>query len=89
MQDVMTLSGTAHRKRTAYHPQTNGMTERLNKTPADMLSMYINCNHNNWDDILQYATFAYNTAVQETTVFPPFHLLHNREATIALCHALT
>ncbi|UYV79479.1 hypothetical protein LAZ67_17002785, partial [Cordylochernes scorpioides] len=28
-----------HRTTTAYHPQTNGLTERLNKTIADMLSM--------------------------------------------------
>ncbi|GFX08970.1 retrovirus-related Pol polyprotein from transposon 412 [Trichonephila clavipes] len=30
-----------HRKTTAYHPQTNGLTERFNKTLADMLDMYV------------------------------------------------
>ncbi|KAK8780235.1 hypothetical protein V5799_018426 [Amblyomma americanum] len=36
--EVLRLSGTSHRKTTAYHPQTNGLTERLNKTIADMMS---------------------------------------------------
>lgn len=35
------LSGTTPRKTTAYHPQTNGLAERLNKTLEDMLSMYV------------------------------------------------
>ncbi|XP_077507087.1 alanine--glyoxylate aminotransferase 2, mitochondrial-like [Amblyomma americanum] len=38
-QEVMRLSGTSYSKATAYHPQTNGLTERLNKTIADTISM--------------------------------------------------
>lgn len=37
-----------------YHPQTNGLTERFNKTMAEMLSMYVNANHNDWDEYLPY-----------------------------------
>ncbi|GFV32781.1 retrovirus-related Pol polyprotein from transposon 412 [Trichonephila clavipes] len=33
----------------------------------------------NWDEILPFVTFAYNTAKQETTGFTPFYLLHGRE----------
>lgn len=84
MEDVLQLSGTAHRKTTAYHPQSNGLTERINKTITDMLSMYVDRDHKNWDDILPYITFAYNTAVQETTGFTPFRLLHGREAATML-----
>ncbi|KAK8765138.1 hypothetical protein V5799_032249 [Amblyomma americanum] len=84
MQEVMRLSGTSHRKTTAYHPQTNGLTERLNKTIADMISMYVDADHRNWDAILPYVTFAYNTALQETTRFTPFRLVHGREATTML-----
>lgn len=81
---VLTLSGTAHRKTTAYHPQTNGLTERLNKTIADMLCMYVDVEHKNWDTILPYVTFAYNTARQETTKMTPFALVHGREVTTML-----
>ncbi|UYV64979.1 hypothetical protein LAZ67_3002638, partial [Cordylochernes scorpioides] len=69
-----------HRTTTAYHPQTNGLTERLNKTIADMLSMYVDVNQKDWDEILPFVTFAYNTAKQESTGFSPFFLVHGREA---------
>ncbi|UYV73254.1 hypothetical protein LAZ67_10002363, partial [Cordylochernes scorpioides] len=69
-----------HRTTTAYHPQTNGLTERLNKTIADMLSMYVDVNQKDWDEILPFVTFAYNTAKQESTGFSPFYLVHGREA---------
>lgn len=84
MQDVLRLTHSTHRKSTAYHPQTNGLTERLNRTLADMLSMYIDVNHKTWDEILPYATFAYNTAVQETTRFTPFELVYGRQVTTTL-----
>ncbi|UYV68861.1 hypothetical protein LAZ67_6001298, partial [Cordylochernes scorpioides] len=69
-----------HRTTTAYHPQTNGLTERLNKTIANMLSMYVDVNQKDWDEILPFVTFAYNTAKQESTGFSPFYLVHGREA---------
>ncbi|GFU97268.1 transposon Ty3-I Gag-Pol polyprotein [Trichonephila clavipes] len=65
-------------------PQTNGLTERFNKTLADMLSMYVDVEQKNWDEILPFVTFAYNTAKQETTGFTPFYLLHGREAETTL-----
>ncbi|GFY44268.1 transposon Ty3-I Gag-Pol polyprotein [Trichonephila inaurata madagascariensis] len=52
---------------TAYHPQTNGLTERFNKTLADMLAMYVDVEQKTWDRILPSVTFAYNTARQDTT----------------------
>ena len=79
LDDVFKLSYTSHRKTTAYDPQTNGLTERLNKTIADMLSMYVDVRHKTWDQVLPYVTFAYNTAIQETTRFTPFRLVYGRE----------
>lgn len=84
MQQILHYSNTSHRRTTAYHPQTNGLTERLNKTLADMLSMYVDVQHKTWDDILPYVTFAYNTAVQETTQTTPFQLVYGRQPTTML-----
>lgn len=84
LQEVLRLSGTEHRRTTAYHPQTNGLTERLNKTITDMLSMYVAIDHKDWDNILPYVTFAYNTAIQESTGFTPFRLLYGRDVTTML-----
>ncbi|XP_049273750.1 uncharacterized protein LOC125759322 [Rhipicephalus sanguineus] len=49
-QQILRLSHTMHRRTTADHPQTKGLTERLNKTFVDMLAMYVE--HKTWDDIL-------------------------------------
>lgn len=83
-QSIMKLTHTSHRKTTAYHPQTNGLTERLNRTLTDMLSIYVDLEHRAWDKILPYATFAYNTAVQETTKVTPFQLVYGRVVTTPL-----
>lgn len=63
-----------------YHPQTNGLTDRFNHTLADMLSFCISADHTNWDALLPYFTFAYNTAVQFPTGYGPFCLLFGNEA---------
>ncbi|GFR34075.1 transposon Ty3-I Gag-Pol polyprotein [Trichonephila clavata] len=38
-----------HRMTTAYHPQMNRLTERFNKTLADMLAMYVDVEQKTWD----------------------------------------
>ncbi|GFU82592.1 hypothetical protein TNCV_685681 [Trichonephila clavipes] len=84
VSSLVDLCNIDHRFTTVYHPQTNGLTERFNKTLADMLSMYVDVEQKNWDEILPFVTFAYNTAKQETTGFTPFYLLHGREAETTL-----
>ena len=84
LNELMKQSNIGHNPTTAYHPQTNGLTERVHRTLADMLSMYTNEWHTNWDDILPFVQFAYNTSVQEATGYSPFFLLHGREPTTTL-----
>ena len=43
-----------------------------------MLAMYVSSNHKNWDDVLPFITYAYNTAKHETTDFSQFYLLYAR-----------
>lgn len=87
LQDVFKLSNSTHRECTAYHPQTHGFNERLSRTITDILSMYVELQHKDWDEILPYATFAYNTAMQETTRCAPFELVYRRSLTTTL-HAI-
>ncbi|GFX96043.1 hypothetical protein TNCV_2289331 [Trichonephila clavipes] len=84
VSSLVDLCNIDHRFTTAYHPQTNGLTERFNKILADMLSMYVEVEQKNCDEILPFVTFAYNTAKQETTGFTPFYLLHGRETETTL-----
>ena len=74
--------GSRHTTTTAFHPQTNGQVERMNHTLAPMLSMYVADNHQDWDQVLPFVVFAYNTARQETKGFSPFFLLYGREASL-------
>ncbi|UYV85087.1 hypothetical protein LAZ67_X004532 [Cordylochernes scorpioides] len=80
IKEINALCGIVHRFTTAYHPHTNGLTERFNKTLGDMLSMYTGVEQKDWDQVLPYVTFAYNTAKQEATGYTPFFLVHAREA---------
>ena len=79
---------TNHLVTAAYHPQCNGLVERYNHTFAEMLSMYVNSYHNDWDGLIDFVTFAYNTSRQETTGVSPFLLLYGREAVLPIDVAL-
>lgn len=50
-------------KTTPYRPQSDGMIERFNLTLQQMLTMFVNENHDDWDDHLPYLTSAYRTSV--------------------------
>jgi hypothetical protein len=64
----------------AYHPQTNGLTERFNKTLMEMLSMFVSSHQDDWDEYLPYVTHAYNTSVHASTNETPFFLDHAYDA---------
>jgi transposase InsO family protein len=66
------LMGIDHRLSTAYHPQTNGQTERTNQTIEQYLRHYINYEQNDWSHFLPMAQFAYNNAIHSTTQETPF-----------------
>jgi hypothetical protein len=65
---------------TAYHPQTNGLTERFNATLCQTLAIYGKENQTDWDTYIPTALFAYRSSVQETTGQSPFELLYGRDA---------
>ena len=62
-------------KTTAYHPQCDGLTERFNRTLKTMISCYFNENQNDWDELLPFLAFAYNTSTHSTTNFTPGELV--------------
>ena len=62
-----------------YHPQTNGLTERMNKTIKQVISAYVDPLHQSWDQVLPFAVHAYNTSVQTSTKISPFRALYGRD----------
>jgi len=61
------------RKSTAFHPQTDGQTERMNQTLETYLRIFCNHEQDDWFDLLPLAEFAYNNASQESTRMSPFY----------------
>lgn len=78
VEELLRLCTSLFRHSTPYHPQTNGLVKRTNRTLTNMLAMYKSSNHRNWDDILLFIIYACNTAKHETTDFTPFYLLYAR-----------
>ena len=72
------LVGTVHSRSTAYHPQSDGQTERMNRVLEDMLGHYVNPKQDNWDELLPAAEFAVNNAFQESIQDTPFYLNNGR-----------
>ena len=79
---LMAQLGTNHKLSTAFHPQTDGQTERLNQTLEQYLRSYVNQQQDNWVELLPLAQFAYNSAKSEPIQISPFlaNLGYNPEA---------
>ncbi|RFN43552.1 pol polyprotein [Fusarium flagelliforme] len=70
-QALMSHLGLNHRLSTAFRPQTDGQTERMNQVLEQYLRCYINYGQNNWVEKLPVAQLAYNTAYNESTKLTP------------------
>jgi hypothetical protein len=64
---------------TAYHPQTNGQTERVNQILEDMLRACVLAYGTNWEDCLPFAEFSYNNSYQANLQMAPFEALYGRK----------
>ena len=64
---------------TSYHPQTDGLVERFNRTLGDMLACYVQDEPEQWDTYLPFVTLAHNTAIQASLKQSPFYLFFGRE----------
>ena len=60
----------------AYHPQSDGQTEVINRSLGDMLRCLVGSNIRTWDSILCQAEFAFNHAVNRSTSYSPFRVVY-------------
>ncbi|OWZ03524.1 Gag-pol [Phytophthora megakarya] len=68
-QDVITTLETTHQLSSAFRPQTDGQTERTNRFVEVGV---VNPAHNDWDEYLHLAEFAYNRRVHASIGMSPF-----------------
>ena len=59
---------------TAFHPQTDGQTERMNRLIEETLRHYVSFAQNDWDKNIQLVAFAINNARNESIQNTPFFL---------------
>ena len=62
-----------------YRPQTNGSLERSHIVLTEYLKHYMD-NYEDWDLLIPFAMFSYNTSVHEATNFTPYELIFGKPA---------
>jgi transposase InsO family protein len=70
--------GTELRFSTAFHPQTDGQSERANRTLEEVLRHFVSPRQDDWDDFLDLAEFAINDSVSPSTGYTPFYLAYGQ-----------
>ena len=78
-QKTCELLNVKKTRTTPYHPQSDGMVERFNRTLETMLSLVVSPNQKDWDVWLPMVTMAYNTAIHESTGYSPAELMFGRQ----------
>ena len=78
MKDLTRILETKRKLSTAYHPQTNGQTERINQEIRTFLQHYVNYQQDNWTEWLATAEFTYNDKKHVITGKTPFKLNFER-----------
>ncbi len=67
------ILGVKPRMSTAFHPQTDGQTERMNQVIEAYLRPFLNQEQDDWTDLLPLAEFAYNNSAASGTKLTPFY----------------
>ena len=72
-EQLFRLTQTHHKVSSAYHPQTNGLTDQ---TLQASLIKVVNSSQDDWDEHLSAVLFAYRTSVQKATKLTPFEIMY-------------
>ena len=78
-RELNKMLGIETKLSTAYHPETDGQTERTNQELEQYLRMYVNHRQNNWSEWLATAEFTFNNKVHTATKMSPFQVNYRRE----------
>ena len=79
-------TGVEHRISSVYHPQTNGLDERMNQTLVRTLIKLTQDHQENWD--LHLEGVSHRISKQDSSKFSPYFLMYNRHPRKAIDHGL-
>ena len=74
-EEICKIFGIDHQKSTAFHPQTDGESERLNQELETYLQLYCADHPTKWKDHLPFAEFAHNIWIHQSTKMSPFEIM--------------
>ncbi|KAJ9548193.1 hypothetical protein OSB04_020736 [Centaurea solstitialis] len=77
--------GTKLHFSTAFHPQTDGQSERTIQTLEDMLRACVLDFGGSWDTYLPLVEFSYNNSFHASIGMPPFEMLYGRKCRTPIC----
>ncbi len=78
MKELYRLLNITPNASTAWHPQTDGQTERVNQEVEKYLRIFVNYRQDDWTDWLPLAEFAHNNRIHSATGKSPFMILYGR-----------
>jgi len=78
-QEMCLLFNMDKTRITPYHPESDRMIERINRTIQDMLAKYVSHHQRNWDMHLPLVMIAYRSSVHTSTQYMPFYQLFGHE----------
>ena len=64
MQELCLLCGSHKTRTTPYHPESDGLVERFNRTLLMMLAVFAGKNREDWDELLPAVMMAYRSSVR-------------------------
>ena len=70
---VTELLGIKRNLSTAFHPQTDGQTERVNQQLEQYLRIFTSYQQDEWVQLLPMAEFSYNNVIHSSTNMSPFY----------------
>ena len=76
------LLGVKKTRTTAYHPESDGLVERYNRTLTTMITAYAAEHQRTWDRYLPMLTMAYRSTPHESSGFSPNQLMLGREVSL-------
>ncbi|MBW0514070.1 hypothetical protein O181_053785 [Austropuccinia psidii MF-1] len=71
---------------TAFHPETDGQTERVDQILEQYLSMYVSYHQDDWHTWIPLPKFAYNNAEHSSTKQSPFFTIYGKNPSFDSTH---
>ena len=84
MEELASKLGYKQEHSSSYYPQVNGQVEAVNKSLKYILQQTITQSKNNWHIMLYPSLWDYRMAINISTIFSPYFLVHGVESILPI-----